>query len=97
MSAVSLVDHSSFGSNFARAILRRFEHGRFLVVGAKFQKLTSQFCSSACMLTRRKNFQQAGGFDVNVLGTLADVDLCLKMRRAGFLIVCKALLAWEPM
>ena len=44
--------------------------------------------SSACMLTRREVFQQAGGFDESLEGTLADVDLCLKMRRAGYLIVC---------
>jgi GT2 family glycosyltransferase len=43
--------------------------------------------SSACMLTRREVLQQTGGFDVSVGGTLADVDLCLKMRRAGYLIV----------
>jgi len=43
--------------------------------------------SSACMLTRREVLQQTGGFDVSVQGTLADVDLCLKMRRAGYLIV----------
>jgi glycosyltransferase involved in cell wall biosynthesis len=43
--------------------------------------------SSACMLTRREVFQQAGGFDESLEGTLADVDLCLKMRRAGYLIV----------
>ncbi len=39
------------------------------------------------MITRRDVFQQAGGFDANVSGTLADVDLCLKIRRAGSLIV----------
>jgi GT2 family glycosyltransferase len=39
------------------------------------------------MLTRREVLQQTGGFDVSVQGTLADVDLCLKMRRAGYLIV----------
>ena len=43
--------------------------------------------SSACMLTRREVFQEAGAFDENLEGTLADVDLCLKIRRAGFLIV----------
>jgi hypothetical protein len=32
-------------------------------------------------------FQQAGGFDPNVSGSLADVDFCLKIRRAGYLIV----------
>jgi GT2 family glycosyltransferase len=43
--------------------------------------------SSACMLTRREVFQQAGGFDERLSGALADVDLCLKMRSAGYLIV----------
>jgi GT2 family glycosyltransferase len=43
--------------------------------------------SSACMLTRREVFQQAGGFDEKLKGKLADVDLCLKIRRAGYLIV----------
>ena len=43
--------------------------------------------SSACMLTRREIFQEVGGFDANLSGALADVDLCLKIRRAGYLIV----------
>jgi GT2 family glycosyltransferase len=43
--------------------------------------------SSACMLTRREVLHQTGGFDASLGGTLADVDLCLKMRRAGYLIV----------
>jgi GT2 family glycosyltransferase len=43
--------------------------------------------SGACMLTRREVFKQAGGFDERLSGTLADVDLCLKMRRAGYLII----------
>ena len=43
--------------------------------------------SSACMLTRREVFQQVGEFDENLSGSLADVDVCLKMRRAGYLVV----------
>jgi GT2 family glycosyltransferase len=43
--------------------------------------------SSGCMLTRREVLQQTGGFDASLGGTLADVDVCLKMRRAGYLIV----------
>jgi GT2 family glycosyltransferase len=43
--------------------------------------------SSACLLTRREIFQEVGGFDANLSGALADVDLCLKIRRAGYLIV----------
>jgi len=43
--------------------------------------------SSACMLTRRDVFEEAGGFDESLEGALADVDLCLKMRRDSYLIV----------
>jgi glycosyltransferase involved in cell wall biosynthesis len=58
--------------------------------GANRQLQITRNCSavsSACMLMRREVFQQAGGFDESLEGTLADVDLCLKMRRAGYLIV----------
>ena len=43
--------------------------------------------SSACTLIRREVLQQVGGFDEALPRRFADVDLCLKMRRAGFLIV----------
>jgi len=43
--------------------------------------------SSACMLIRRDVFQEVGGFDERLEGTLADVDLCLKIRRSGYLVV----------
>jgi GT2 family glycosyltransferase len=43
--------------------------------------------SSACMLARREVFNQVSGFDEKLSGTLADVDLCLKMRREGYLII----------
>ncbi len=43
--------------------------------------------SGACLLMRREVFQEIGGFDEKLFGALAGVDLCLKMRRAGYLIV----------
>jgi O-antigen biosynthesis protein len=43
--------------------------------------------SGACLLTRREVFQEMGGFDEQLPDALADIDLCLKMRRAGYLIV----------
>jgi GT2 family glycosyltransferase len=58
--------------------------------GANRQLQVTRNCSavsSACMLTRREVFQQAGGFDESLAGALADVDLCLKMRGAGYLVV----------
>jgi O-antigen biosynthesis protein len=46
---------------------------------------------------RREIFQQVGGFDERLAGTIADVDLCLKIRRAGYLIVYTPLakLYWQ--
>src|SRR5438093_5823779 len=46
MSAVSSADHSSFDSDFARAISRKFEHGRFLVIGGNSRELESQFAEA---------------------------------------------------
>lgn len=42
--------------------------------------------SDACLLTRREVFMQVGGFDATV-APYSDIDFCLKLRRAGYLIV----------
>ena len=54
--------------------------------------------SGACLLMRREVFQRIGGFDEKLPGALADIDLCLKMRRAGYLVVYTPLakLCWDP-
>jgi O-antigen biosynthesis protein len=59
--------------------------------GAKRQLQVTRNCSAvsgACMLVRRDVFEQVGGFDESLEGLLADVDFCLKIRRASYLIVC---------
>jgi GT2 family glycosyltransferase len=44
--------------------------------------------SGACLLTRRDVFNRCGGFDEDPrFATCSDVDLCLKIRSAGFFIV----------
>ncbi len=44
--------------------------------------------TGACLMTRREVFEEVGGFDEERLPvTFNDVDLCLKMRRAGYVIV----------
>ncbi|HEX4639808.1 MAG TPA: glycosyltransferase family 2 protein, partial [Chthoniobacterales bacterium] len=44
--------------------------------------------TGACLLTRRDVFNEAGGFDEERLPvTFNDVDLCLKVGQAGYLIV----------
>jgi GT2 family glycosyltransferase len=44
--------------------------------------------TGACLLTRRDVFVEVGGFDEEQLPvTFSDVDLCLKIRRAGYRII----------
>ena len=43
--------------------------------------------TGTCLLTRREVFDEVEGFDEGLPDSFADVDLCLKMRRAGYLIV----------
>ena len=43
--------------------------------------------SSDCILIRREVFQKVGGFDKALPRRFADVDFCLRVRRAGYLIV----------
>ena len=69
--------------------------------GATRQLQVTRNCSAvsaACMLTRREVLEKVGGFDETLPEPLADVDLCLKMRRAGYLIVYTpfARLYWTP-
>jgi GT2 family glycosyltransferase len=42
-----------------------------------------QAVTGACMLVRRAAFEQARGFDPAYLNSLEDVDLCLRIARAG--------------
>jgi O-antigen biosynthesis protein len=84
------IEHAGFvlGVNgIAEAAFRGFpaEHP-----GANRQLQVTRDCSAvsgACMLTRRDVFQEVGGFDESLPESLADVDLCLKMQRVGYLIV----------
>ena len=43
--------------------------------------------TAACMLVKRSAFEKAGGFDPVLAVAFNDIDLCLKLRREGYLIV----------
>jgi GT2 family glycosyltransferase len=44
--------------------------------------------TGACLLTRRKLFEQVGGLDERTFAvSFNDIDLCLKIRKAGYLVV----------
>jgi GT2 family glycosyltransferase len=55
--------------------------------------LTQEFSAvtAACMLMRRDVFEQVGGFDAEAFAVdFNDVDLCLRIRRAGYRVI------WTP-
>jgi GT2 family glycosyltransferase len=43
--------------------------------------------TAACMMLRKDVFEEVGGFDENLAVAYNDVDLCLKIREKGYLIV----------
>lgn len=43
--------------------------------------------TAACMMMKKNVFQEAGGFTEELAVAFNDVDLCLKVRKAGYLIV----------
>ena len=46
--------------------------------------------TGACLMTRKKVFQEVQGFDEEYPLAFSDIDLCLKMREKGYLVV------WTP-
>ena len=51
------------------------------------QRREFQAVTAACMLVRRKLFEEVHGFDEQFVNGFEDVDLCLKAREKGYLIV----------
>lgn len=43
--------------------------------------------TAACMMMRKNVYEEVGGFDPQWAVAFNDVDLCLKIRKAGYLIV----------
>ena len=43
--------------------------------------------TAACMMVKRSVFEQVGGFDGTLKVAFNDVDLCLRIRQAGYLVV----------
>ncbi len=67
--------------------LRRFQPGYF--ARAHLAQNVSAV-TTACAVVRRDAYMQIGGFDENLAVTFNDVDLCLRLRAAGYWIV------WTP-
>ncbi len=46
--------------------------------------------TGACLMTKRRVFEEVGGFDERFAFAFNDIDLCLKMREKGYLVI------WTP-
>jgi GT2 family glycosyltransferase len=44
-------------------------------------------CTAACLMMRRQAFEAAGLLDENLVVALNDVDLCMKIRKAGYNVI----------
>lgn len=71
-------------------IFRNTQRGSTGYMGRLHYAQNMSAVSGACMLVKASVFQEVGGFDKELTDTYGDVDLCLKIRRAGYLIV------WTP-
>ena len=61
------------------------ERSGYLHKAALMQDLSA--VTAACMMVRRDAFEAAGGFTETLAVAFNDVDFCLKVRQAGFLVV----------
>jgi cellulose synthase/poly-beta-1,6-N-acetylglucosamine synthase-like glycosyltransferase len=73
--------HAHFG-------MRRGSHGYF---GRAYLEQDVSCVTAACMVMRSEVFSELGGFDEGLAVAGNDVDLCIRVRRAGWRIL------WTPM
>ncbi|WP_339854118.1 glycosyltransferase [uncultured Nisaea sp.] len=58
--------------------------------GRAMQAQSLSAVTGACMVMRRKVFEEVGGFDEALAVDFGDIDLCLRVRKAGYRIL------WTP-
>jgi hypothetical protein len=70
-------------------LAQAYENWELILVVFKQSGVTRNYScvTAACLLTRRDVFKQVGGFDQRLPLAFYDVDFCLKLRRARYLIV----------
>jgi GT2 family glycosyltransferase len=70
-------------------VARNLDHGGYFGLGRCIRDVSA--ATGACLLLRRDVYEQVGGFDENIRVVFNDVDLCLRIRQAGYRIVYQPL------
>ena len=60
-------------------------HGGYLHKADLMQDLSA--VTAACMMVKKEAFEKAGGFEEKLAVAFNDVDFCLKVKQAGYLVV----------
>lgn len=60
------------------------EHAGYMMRTCLVQNLSA--CTAACLLIRKDVFEQVGGLDESFAVAFNDIDLCMRIREAGYLI-----------
>jgi GT2 family glycosyltransferase len=71
-------------------IFYRIDKGNLGYMGKLEYAQNMSAVTAACMMMRRSVFDEVGGFDPQFKISYNDIDLCLRIRKAGYLIV------WTP-
>lgn len=72
---------------FAGHILTRHRRGENGYFGRLVTIQDTSAVTAACLMIKRSTFEQIGGFDEEFVVALNDIDLCLKVRDQGELVV----------
>jgi GT2 family glycosyltransferase len=87
------IQHAGIAVGFPDLAIHLHKHARRTEAGYMGRLKCTQNVSAvtaACMMVRREVFSEAGGFDDAYAVAFGDVDLCMEIRKKGFLIV------WTP-
>ncbi len=81
------VGNGDSGNRVASHSPQRSPRGHYGYEGRECITLNLSAVTAACMMVRKDVFEDAGGFDEGLAIAYNDVDLCLRLRQKGYLIV----------
>jgi GT2 family glycosyltransferase len=78
--------HEAFGILQSKIIKNLLSHS--FIVNEEKKEFEVDWFHGACIVIRKEIFLQIGGFDENIFLYYEDVDLCHRVKKLGFRIIC---------